>query len=52
MDQRSLLVLLLVIERARGSSSFWAPYINMLPQQYGASVFANASHAAAAMLSF
>jgi hypothetical protein len=34
-DQRSLLVLLLVLERAKGQASAFAPYIDMLPQQYG-----------------
>ncbi|WIA11094.1 hypothetical protein OEZ85_011239 [Tetradesmus obliquus] len=33
-DSRSLLVLLLVVERAKGAASAWAPYIDMLPQQY------------------
>jgi hypothetical protein len=38
IDQRSLLVLLLVLERAKGQASRFAPYVDMLPQQYGESV--------------
>jgi hypothetical protein len=40
IDQRSLLVLLLVVERAKGKASFFARYIDMLPQQYGESLLA------------
>jgi hypothetical protein len=36
LDQRSLLVLFLVLERCRGAASAYAPYINMLPLEYGA----------------
>lgn len=35
-DERAVLVLLLLIERAKGSASKWATYINSLPQEYGA----------------
>jgi hypothetical protein len=35
LDQRSLLVLLLVLERARADASRFAPYIAMLPRCYG-----------------
>lgn len=35
LDQRSLLVLLLVLEKSRGSGSFFAPYCDMLPDSYG-----------------
>lgn len=36
LDQRCLLVLALVLERCRGDTSAWAPYIAMLPEAYGA----------------
>ena len=35
LDMRSLLVLLLVVERCRGPASFWYPYISFLPETYG-----------------
>jgi hypothetical protein len=35
LDQRCLLVLLLVLERCRGQDSFFAPYCNILPATYG-----------------
>lgn len=35
LDQRCLLVLLLVLERCKGSTSAFAPYIDMLPTSYG-----------------
>ena len=38
LDQRWALCLLLILERARGSASAWAPYIRILPTRYGASV--------------
>lgn len=34
-DQRHILCLLLLLERARGAASQWAPYINILPSSYG-----------------
>lgn len=37
MDDRHLLCLLLIVERAKGVSSKWHPYISYLPQTYGAS---------------
>ena len=36
MDDRHLLCLLLIVERAKGMSSEWHPYISYLPQTYGA----------------
>ena len=38
LDQRWALCLLLILERARGSASAWAPYIRILPARYGALV--------------
>lgn len=38
MDDRHLLCLLLIVERAKGTSSKWHPYISYLPQTYGASL--------------
>lgn len=35
LDQRSLLVLLLVLEKCRGQASFFAPYVDLLPPSYG-----------------
>lgn len=35
LDQRSLLVLLLLLERCKGQQSAFAPYIDLLPQTYG-----------------
>ena len=35
VDQRDILCLLLIVERARGDASKWAPYIDLLPLQYG-----------------
>jgi hypothetical protein len=35
LDQRSLLVLLLVLESCRGQDSFFAPYCDILPTSYG-----------------
>lgn len=37
MDDRHLLCLLLIIERAKGTNSKWHSYISYLPQTYGAS---------------
>ena len=37
MDDRHLLCLLLIVERAKGSDSEWHPYISYLPQSYGTS---------------
>lgn len=37
MDDRHLLCLLLIVERAKGTNSKWHPYISYLPQIYGAS---------------
>lgn len=37
MDDRHLLCLLLIVERAKGISSKWHPYISYLPQTYGTS---------------
>jgi hypothetical protein len=34
IDERTLLVLTLLLERAKGASSKWAPYIDILPQTY------------------
>lgn len=34
-DPRHVLCVLLILERARGPSSEWAPYIDILPQAYG-----------------
>ena len=36
MDDRHLLCLLLIVERAKGINSEWHPYISYLPQTYGA----------------
>lgn len=38
MDDRHLLCLLLIVERAKGTSSKWHPYISYLPQTYGTSL--------------
>ena len=35
LDSRWMLCLLLIIERARGFRSRWAPYISILPTHYG-----------------
>ena len=35
VDQRNILCLLLILERARGDASKWSAYINMLPPVYG-----------------
>jgi hypothetical protein len=35
LDMRSLLVLLLVVERCKGRASSWHPYISFLPETYG-----------------
>ena len=35
MDQRNVLCILLIVERARGESSKWAAYIDILPHEYG-----------------
>lgn len=37
MDQRHILCLMLILERARGDASKWSAYIDMLPTQYGES---------------
>lgn len=34
-DERAILVLLLLVERARGGNSAWAIYISTLPEIYG-----------------
>lgn len=34
LSERDLLCLLLVLERARGAGSRWAPYLDILPRQY------------------
>ena len=36
VDQRNLLCVLLILEKARGDASKWSPYIDILPQEYGA----------------
>lgn len=36
LDHRWMLCLLLILERARGRTSKWAPYISILPTAYGA----------------
>ena len=36
LDKRLVLCLLLLVERARGAASAWAPYVNVLPSSYGA----------------
>ena len=35
VDQRNVLCVLLILEKARGDTSVWAPYIDILPQEYG-----------------
>ncbi|KAJ7559034.1 hypothetical protein O6H91_04G066600 [Diphasiastrum complanatum] len=35
VDDRLLVMLFLLVERLRGSSSFWAPYLDMLPVSFG-----------------
>lgn len=34
LDERSALCLFLILERARGDASLWAPYIQFLPESY------------------
>jgi len=34
IDERTLLVLTLLLERAKGAASKWAPYIAILPRTY------------------
>jgi len=36
LDARAALCLLLLLERARGPASAWAPYVDVLPDTYGA----------------
>ena len=36
LDKRLVLCLLLLVERARGAASAWAPYVNVLPTSYSA----------------
>ncbi len=36
IDSRHLLCLLLIVERAKGEASLWHPYIQYLPETYGA----------------
>ena len=38
LDERALLVLLLLVERARGEESDWSIYIRNLPETYGLSL--------------
>ncbi|KAH8933987.1 hypothetical protein BDL97_18G060100 [Sphagnum fallax] len=35
VDDRLLIMLFLVVERARGQLSFWAPYFDVLPSKFG-----------------
>lgn len=35
LDRRLVLCLLLLLERARGDASAWAPFIRVLPASYG-----------------
>ncbi|XP_024539474.1 histone-lysine N-methyltransferase setd3 isoform X1 [Selaginella moellendorffii] len=35
IDDRLLVMIFLIIERARGRASFWAPYLEMLPSGFG-----------------
>jgi len=35
VDDRLLIMLFLLIEHARGESSFWAPYLDVLPSKFG-----------------
>lgn len=35
LDERFQLCLFLLLERAKGAASFWAPYIAILPPTYG-----------------
>lgn len=35
VDDRMLMLLFLLIERARGQSSFWAPYLDIMPSKFG-----------------
>ncbi|KAG6541281.1 hypothetical protein Mapa_017332 [Marchantia paleacea] len=39
VDDRHVMILYLMVERALGDSSFWEPYLNMLPTKFGTSVF-------------
>jgi hypothetical protein len=50
LDQRSLLVLLLVLERCRGSDSFFAPYVLILPTEYGEHIMLSATDAIEQMI--
>ena len=36
LDRRLVLCLLLLLERARGAASAWAPFLRVLPASYGA----------------
>ncbi|BBN13163.1 hypothetical protein MPTK1_6g01360 [Marchantia polymorpha subsp. ruderalis] len=38
VDDRHVMILYLMVERALGCSSFWEPYLNMLPKKFGTSV--------------
>ncbi len=40
LDQRHVLCLLLLLEKARGAESQWAVYIDLLPQRYGEGPYA------------
>ena len=48
VDERFLLVLVVLVERLKGQQSRWAPYINHLPAEYGAPMLFGDSNAGAA----
>ncbi|KAL3690680.1 hypothetical protein R1sor_004331 [Riccia sorocarpa] len=39
VDDRHVMMLYLMVQHALGDSSFWAPYLKMLPTNFGTSVF-------------
>ncbi|KAL2623487.1 hypothetical protein R1flu_003692 [Riccia fluitans] len=39
VDDRHVMMLYLMVQRAFGDSSFWAPYLKILPADFGTSVF-------------